>query len=168
MMLFKRSKNPQLKKSVAVYISYLHGKIIICPRHQNNAGIRYEQDLCSLLALPVEPSTLGDEVLRNFHLFSLKDKNLRDQKKSDWPAFKFSTLKTVKAFEESYFFLDVSGNNESNLILTIEAPFTDHEGLFIKSIITSAPTSKKEIGERIIKVFETASNQTNIKSHTIS
>lgn len=167
-MLFKRTKNPQLKKSVSIYISYLHGQIIICPRHQNNAGIKYEQDLCSLLELPVDPSALGDEVLRNFHLYSLNDKNVRDQKRTDWPAFKFSTLKTVKSFEDSYFFVDISGNNESNLILTIEAPFTNYEGLFITSRTSSALTNKKEIGERIIQVFETASYRTNVKAQTIS
>jgi hypothetical protein len=161
-MFFKKSNaNKKLKKSVAIYISQLHKQVIICPRHINNAGLRYEQENCTLLNFPVDYTTLGDEVLRNFDLFSLKDKNLRDQKRTDWPAFKCSKLKTVKSFEDTFLSMNIAGNNESNIILSIEAPLSGHDDIIINSNISSGPLNKKAIGERIIKVYNLAITNTS-------
>ncbi len=149
-------KNRELQKSVTLYISKAHNKIIVCPRCVNNAGIIYEHEPCTLLNFPPDHSVLGEEVLRNFHLFGLKDKNLRDQKKSDWPAFKSSGLKTIKSFEDSFVPIFISGNNESNIMLSIEAPLAGHEDTFITSSISSAYPNKEKIGERIVRVYNTA------------
>ena len=156
MFFKKRNANQQFKKSVAIYISQLHNQVIICPRYINDAGLIYEQENCTLLKLPLDYSTLGDEVLRNLDLFSLKDKNLRDQKRTDWPAFKHSKLKSIKSFEEAFLAMNISGNNQSNIILSIEAPLSGHDDISIKSNISSSPLHKKAIGERIFKVFNIA------------
>jgi hypothetical protein len=156
MFFKKRNTNQKLKKSVAIHISQLHKQVIICPRYINDAGIMYEQENCTLLNFPVDYATLGDEVLRNFNLFSLKDKNLRDQKRTDWPAFKCSKLKTVKSFEDTFLPMNIDGNNESNIILSIEAPLSGHDDITLNSNISSSPLNKKAIGERVIKVYNLA------------
>jgi hypothetical protein len=56
-------------KRVSLYISEEEEKIIIAPLYKNNAGIYYEQEKCSVLKLPTDVTILGDEVIKNFHLF---------------------------------------------------------------------------------------------------
>jgi hypothetical protein len=156
-MFFKKSnKDLRLKKSISIYVSHHHKQIIICPKYINDAGITYEQEICTLLTFPIDYATLGDKVLRNFNLFAIKDRNLRDRKISDWPAFKSSQLKTVKSFENEFLSMSVYGNNESNIILSIEAPLSGHDDITVNSNISSSPSYKEAIGERIIKVYDLA------------
>jgi hypothetical protein len=157
-MFFKKNTiNRKLKKSVAIYISDSRGQIIIAPQYVNNAGIRYEQETCTVLNFPIDFLQLGEETLRNFSMFDLKDKNLRDQKRTDWPAFKYSKMKSVKSFEEAFKMVAISGNNESNIIISIETPIVADNDLNIRSWV-STTVSKEEIGKRIIKVYQKANS----------
>jgi hypothetical protein len=109
-----------------------------------------------LLNLPVDHLELGNEVLRNFHQFAIKDKNLRNHKITDWPAFKCSKSKSVRSFEETFTYISISGNNERNLMLCIEAPLSGDDDIFITSRISSGPGNKEEIGEIIMRVYDIA------------
>lgn len=85
--------------------------------------------------------------------FSLKDINLRDKKITDWPSFKHSKSKSVRAFEQEYIHISIDSSNEYNLIIKIEGfPCKDSE-LTIKSTI-SFNADKEEVGKRILKVYE--------------
>ena len=160
-MFFKKNiEAKKLKKSVAIYISQLHSQIIICAMYINDAGIRYEQENCTLLNFSVDHTRLGDEVIRNFNQFSLKETNLRDEKKTDWPAFKCSKLKTVKSFKDTFLSMSILGNNESNTILCIEAPLSKYDDITVNSNVSYSLLNAKEIGERIIKVYKIAITDT--------
>lgn len=150
--LFKREAAKQIKKAVNIYISEVRGQIIIAPRHINKSGIYYEQEACTVLNYPIDEQVLGDEIIRNFNLFSLKDKNLRNEKLTDWPAFKCSKMKTVKSFKASFIGVSIFGNNYSNISLCIEAPLRGDENLTINSSI-SAYSNKRDIGKLVMKVF---------------
>ena len=159
-MLFKKPKSKveaklQRIKSVTIYISDLKRQIIIAPRYFNNAGILYEQDTCTLLTFPVDYFQLGNEMLRNFDMFTLKDQNLREFKLTDWPAFKCSKLKSVKSFNNLFHRIDIDGTNESNIIIYIESPVSGDKDLFIKATISTNNT-KEAIGELIMKVYQKA------------
>jgi hypothetical protein len=155
-MWFKNKKtNQKLRKSVTVYLSDLRRQIILAPRYTTNDKVLYEQDICTVLSYPIDFVQLGDEVLRNFNMFALKDKNLRDQKLKDWPAFKYSKMKSVKSFEKAFSRVDIYGNNESNIIISIEAPITSDSDLLITSSI-SVNSGKEAIGKLIIKVYNKA------------
>jgi len=142
-------------KSVTIYISDLKRQIIIAPRYFNNAGILYEQDTCTLLTFPVDYFQLGNEMLRNFDMFTLKDQNLREYKLTDWPAYKCSKLKSVKSFKDLYHRIDIDGNNESNIIISIESPVSGDKDLFIKATISTS-NRKEAIGELVMKVYQKA------------
>lgn len=156
-MLFKNLFNrvPAFRKSAAIYISDKLSDLIIAPYHINKAGIYYEQPICTKLHYPIDPETLGAEAIRNFNLFSLKDRNLRDAKQSDWPAYKHGNCKTIKAFEQNYAAIFIKGNNQSNIILSIEAPFRSDANLNIKASL-SVKATHRQIGEQIITVYQKA------------
>ncbi len=145
-MLFIKRK---LAKRSSVYISDKHEQIIITPRHVNKAGIIYEQEKCITLSKSTSVIELGTEVIESMNQFSLKDINLRDKKTTDWPSFKHSKSKSVRAFEEEYINISIDSSNEYNLIIKIEgSPYKDSE-LTIKSTI-SFYADKDEIGKRIL------------------
>lgn len=150
-MLFKRKK---LTKHCSVYISDRHEQIIITPQHVNKAGIIYEQQNCLTKSKSISFQELGTEVIESMNLFSLKDFNLRDKKQTDWPSFKQSKSKSVRAFEQEYIHISVDSCNEYNLIIDIEGSLFKKSELTIKSTI-SFYADKEEIGKRIMKVYET-------------
>ena len=153
-MIFNKTKDKkELTKRLAIYISDKHRQIIIAPRHANKAGIIYEQEKCVTLDSSVSSLDLGTEVINNLNLFSLKDVNLRDNKPSDWPAFKHSKSKSVRTFEHEYIYIYVDSCNEYNLTIEIQGlPYKTSE-LTINSTI-SFYADKDEIGKRIMKVYE--------------
>jgi hypothetical protein len=149
----KKSVNNGPVKRVSLYISEQEKKIIIAPLYKNNAGIYYEQEKCSVLKFPTDATILGDEVIKNFHLFKVQDKNLRDQKLKEWPAFIHSKLKTVKAFETLYFKIGIDGINAGNIFINIEGETIADNDIIIKSSLP-ATTDTKAIGERIIRIYK--------------
>jgi hypothetical protein len=154
--MFFKTNNLKIRKSVTVYISESKGQIIIAPKYVNKAGISYEQDICTLMQYPINDVLLGAETLRNFNLFCLKDKNLRDQKLTDWPAFKYSKLKTVKQFEAVFSRISIDGLNEANISISIEACFANDNDLIIKSITSANEANNENIGKQIMKVYRHA------------
>jgi hypothetical protein len=105
------------------------------------------------LKFPTDATILGDEVIKNFHLFKVQDKNLRDQKLKEWPAFIHSKLKTVKAFETLYFKIGIDGINAGNIFINIEGETIADNDIIIKSSLP-ATTDTKAIGERIIRIYK--------------
>lgn len=140
-------------KRISLYISDKHQHLIIVPNHENNAGIIYEQENCFSSNLPIPPAELGNTIIDNLNNYSAKDKNLREHKLTDWPAFKHSKSKSVKAFKEEYIVIYIGSENSSNLILEIcGLPFENGE-LKINSTI-SFHAKKEELGERVLQVYE--------------
>jgi hypothetical protein len=153
MSLFKKSAiNKEIIKRVSLYISDKEQQIIIAPIYRNNAGIYYEQETCTTVKYPLDYVILADEIINHLTLFALKDKNLRDEKLSDWPAYKASKLKSVKTFEKSYLKIEIAGANEANIILVFEGvSLLDHD-LTIKSSI-SLYANKTSIGKLVMKIY---------------
>lgn len=152
-MLFRKPKPLPHFKSLSIYVSNKHGQIIFAPVSKNLAGIRYEQDECFSADFPITDLLLGEYSLKYFGLFNIKDKNLREHKLTDWPAFRHSKIKTVRSFEADYVSISVTGLDENNHTLRIEGlPYKDSE-LSVTSII-SAHTEPINIGDRINKVIE--------------
>ena len=155
-MLFDKYFSKRLKqevKRVTIYISENHHQIIFAPLHKNAAGIYYEQDASFAYDFPISESDLGDYATRYLNLFIIQDKNLRDLKISDWPAFKISKAKSIRNFESDYIRMSIYGANESNITLIVEGhPYKDSD-LLVSSTI-SAYAERIEIGERIIRVYK--------------
>ncbi len=152
-MLFQKAKTKNHIKSVSIYVSAKHGQIIFAPISKNFAGIMYEQDECFSCDYPIPDLLLGEYTVKYLDLFNIKDKNLREHKSTDWPAFKHSKVKTVRGFETDYVGVSVTGLDENNHTFRIEGvPYKDSD-LLVTSMI-SAHTERINIGDRINKVIE--------------
>ena len=153
-MFFKRrSKVVELKKRTCVYVSDKHKHIVIASLSQNDAGIIYEQNTCRSVDLPVDVAELGALIINSFDEYSVKDANLRDHKASEWPAFKHSKSKSVKAFEQDYIRISIDGANEKNIILLFEGQPHKNSELTVNAS-TSYYADTDEIGQRLFSVYE--------------
>jgi hypothetical protein len=152
-MLFQKTNMKNHIKSVTIYASDKHSQLIFAPVSRNFAGIMYEQDHCFSFDFPLSDLLMGEYTLKYFDLFNIKDKNLREHKSTDWPAFRHSMVKTVRSFEADYITVSVTGLDENNHTLKIEGlPYPDSD-LCVTSVI-SAHTEPINIGDRIYKVIQ--------------
>lgn len=73
------------------------------------AGVRWiaEVGTPSVLSVDVGSAELGRTILSHLAMYEPAEFDIRDKKKSDWPAFKASGAKSVKAFESHLWHCDL-------------------------------------------------------------
>lgn len=112
--LFSRPDRSAVR-GVQLYFS--PGSVIVAAIHQNQQGIYYEQP--EPLVLPGSPTAaqLGAAFRRGFDAFSVHDKDLSGMKRSDWPAFGASGLRSLKEFQGLFRPMHCYGLNPSNAVV---------------------------------------------------
>ena len=96
----RAGRNPR----VAVYLPCSSKTTIVCPTESVNGGLYCDQPPPALLQLDAAPESLGQsvwEALLSFCSIS-EPVNLRSYKKTDWPAFRASGMRSVRQFEDSF------------------------------------------------------------------
>jgi hypothetical protein len=96
----RAGRNPR----ATVFVPSSSGSLIVCPTADANGDLYIEQQPSALLQRNALPEVLGQsvwEALLSFRSFS-EPVNLRAHKKTDWPAFRASGMKTVRQFEDSF------------------------------------------------------------------
>ena len=74
---------------------------IVAAAYYNLAGIGYEQEV-PLVVEWGDEAALAEAVNTSVERFCLRDRNLRDLKSTEWPAFIASRCKSVRQFERTY------------------------------------------------------------------
>ena len=120
-MIFDFLKRKKSYKLLNIFISKKLKQIIVAPYHFNKAGINYEQEKCDVYSLDIDDKLFGAEIINALNKFSYKNRNLQNDKIIDWPAFKHSKLKTIKAFKENYLLILIHNEN-GFLTFNIEYP----------------------------------------------
>src|SRR5580658_5727022 len=94
---------------------------IVAAMHHNAAGIFYEQDEVVVVVDWRQSSPLVAALRSALERFSFRDRNLRDSKRSEWPAYRASGCRSVQEFESSYICITVRPANEAEIIYIAEA-----------------------------------------------
>jgi hypothetical protein len=97
-------------RSASLYLS--DEKAIVAACYYNAAGIRYEQEDPIVVDCWKEDDSITEALRTALDRFSFRERNLRNHKKSDWPAYNASALRTISDFEETYFVVSVFASNE--------------------------------------------------------
>lgn len=118
---------PSVPRGVHVYLG--PDAAIVAATHQNLAGIYYEQADPQVLRTPIDPAQLGAAFRQAFDRFSVQDKNLRDARRSDWPAYQASGLRSLKDFERTYQTVLCYALNPSNAVVRASIAHPAHEGI---------------------------------------
>lgn len=141
-----------------VYLSHSGQGVVLAATAVNGAGIRYEPDYAILLPPSSTPAMLGQTIIDVLGQFCRKDRNLRNYKKSDWPAFRASGLKTIRAFEQDYSFVVVE-HDERRLTLT---RFEQNHAA-ADTVHLAATCSAETVGSGLMQLAERAGFKTSVK-----
>lgn len=156
-----KTPEPKLKviKSVTIYLSEKHSKIIIAPiSKEPKAGYHYEQKNCEVIDFHSSKEILGETIKRNFNKFNIEVNKTGITKKSDWPAFKASKEKSMRGFEEKYRRISIRGLTDRNNTLRIETVLNLPIEIELTSLI-SAHCEPSELGNRILKMYRSEITQ---------
>jgi len=144
-----------VKPLAHLYVADGERAAIVVPMHKNFAGIYYEQESPAVVKNWRDPHALGEVVRDALARFSVVDRDLSDGKKSDWPAFKVSGAKTIKAFEKDYLRIEIAGLNETGTYCdaTVQPPGERDIRL---QISYAAWKPESEIGGLILRLIDKA------------
>ena len=77
--------------------------LIVCPTTNIEKGFYDEQEPLALIPRDAPSETLGQSVWESLLLFRKRPGlNLRPIKKSDWPTYRASGIKSIREFEDQY------------------------------------------------------------------
>lgn len=123
--------------------------------HQNFAGIYYEQSEPVLIQGKPSAEELGSTFRNAFDEFSIKDVNLRETKRSDWPSFKASYLRTPKEFERSFRLIHCVSGDASNAVVRASITHPTHPDIELSTSFNPLSTPK-DIGASLLLLVEVA------------
>ncbi|HEU4852892.1 MAG TPA: hypothetical protein VFT37_12135 [Telluria sp.] len=129
--------------------------VIAAAVHQNLAGIYYEQAAPITLEGMPTAMQLGDAFRTAFDRFSIRDTDLRNVKKSDWPAFEASGLRSIKEFERAYRLIGCYGLNGSNAVVRAAIAHPVESGVEL-SVCFNPLLPPAAIGEQLMRLAEVA------------
>jgi hypothetical protein len=121
-----------------VYLPNTPGTVIVCATTDVNGGVHIEQPAVALVPWGATPDVLGRsvwEALLNFR--RTPELNLRSYKRSDWPAYRASGAKSIRAFEEGFVRVCIEAL-PSVLLIKANADAMAEEGLFVGCHISQA------------------------------
>lgn len=150
------AKGPRAERGVHVYIAGT--RAIVAPVHRNLAGIYYEQPDPIVLHGPPGALPLGTAFRQAYEAFSVKDANLGSTRKSDWPSYKASGLRSMKEFERQYTTILCYALNPSNAVFRAS---TAHPALAdIELSVHFNPLQEEaQIGRHLLQLAQAASPQ---------
>lgn len=108
------ARQKQVERLVQIYCS--GSRFIVAAMHQVPGGMYYEQAAPAVIEVR-EPADLGVAFRTAFDAFSVRDRDMSSMKKSDWPAYIASGLRSMKAFEREYIAIQCLGLNPSNAVV---------------------------------------------------
>jgi hypothetical protein len=79
-------------------------KIVLAPMYRNFESIDYEQEKAEIMTFdgPISFEELGRHAFETLLDCERKDRNLRNYKMSEWPAYRASGMRSIRQFEKSF------------------------------------------------------------------
>lgn len=150
--VFARTKPDPIR---GAHLYFSTGSVIVAAVHQNAAGIYYEQ--AEPIVLQGVPSAvqLGDAFQAAFQKFSIGDASLHETRKSEWPAFQASGLRSMREFERLFRPMICYSVNSANI--TVRASVAHASCPDIELSISFNPLLAAEaVGERLMRLVKAA------------
>jgi hypothetical protein len=120
-------------KSLPLALIYICEKsVIVAPTHAAGDGGPYYEQENHILLTDCSSAELGAAIKESLKLFSIRERDLRKFKKTDWPAYRASRCTSVKRFEEDFQRIRISYLNPSGAGARAEIEFEDdpNTGIF--------------------------------------
>ncbi len=101
-------------RSANLYLSAERAIVAAC--HHNADGIRYEQEDPIIVDHWQNGESITVALRTALERFSFRERNLRDTKKSDWPAYTVSGMRKISDFERAYLAVSIFACNEAGVL----------------------------------------------------
>lgn len=152
--IFPTREKP-VERLVQIYCS--GSRFIVAATHQIPGGMYYEQATPAVVEVR-QPADLGAAFRTAFDAFSVRDRDMSTMKKSDWPAYVASGLRSMKAFEREYTAIQCAGLNPSNAVVRACRLYPADPALELS--ITFNPLSEAdEIGAALLRLARAGSTE---------
>jgi hypothetical protein len=139
-----------------IYLAQANRPAIVSAMHYNAAGIYYEQEGPLLLPEWRDRPGLAAALRSSLGRFSMRDQNLRDRKKTDWPSYVASHCRSVREFETAFLCVGVQTLNEAELFYN--ASVQPHGELDIGLHVTlNRHGPDEEMERQLVRLFDVAS-----------
>lgn len=113
----------------------------------NDAGIRYEPGPTTVVPLSASAAEIGSAAIETLAQHSRTDRNLRDLKKTEWPAYLASGLKAVKHFERGFAFVAIEENQ-----LGIKMTRFENNGAMEDNVNVPSPPYGEAVGSALLRL----------------
>jgi hypothetical protein len=139
-----------------LYLAQADRPAILPAMHYNAAGIYYEQEDPLLLPEWRDRPGLAAALHSSLGRFSMRDQNLRDRQKTEWPSYVASHCRSVREFETAFLCIGVGATNEAELFY--DASIQPHGELDISLHVTlNRHGPDEEIERQLVRLFDVAS-----------
>jgi hypothetical protein len=119
-------------------------------------SLNYEPEEAIPVADRGAPRALAFAFRTAIQRFTRKDRNLRDFKRSDWPAFRASGCRSIQQFENTYHPIFARALNSAELYY--EARTKPEGELEIElRVLLNRYASDEELGRKLLRLFQVAS-----------
>lgn len=146
-------QTPKPARMVRLFFS--DSRIIVAPMHCSRAGVYFEQSAPLVLKVPSAATEVGVAFRRGFNLFSMSNEDLTAMKKTDWPAFRASGMRSTKAFEQDYVTVLCESLNASDAVVRASVAHPADEGLEISASFNPL-LAPDEIGKALLRLVNAA------------
>jgi hypothetical protein len=140
-------------RQTQIYLTKEAKPAIVMPMHHNRDGICFEQEQTVIVADWRKPATLAAGLHSAIAQFSFLDFNIRNRKRTEWPAYVASGCRSVREFEDMYFCIRVCAVNEAELGYDAHAqpPF---ESDITMHVWLNRHGGDEEIGRKLLRLFD--------------
>jgi hypothetical protein len=150
-------------KEAHIYLADSSKPAIVTAMHHNTAGIGYEQDEAIIVADWHESLSLVTALHSALERFSFRDRNLRDFKLSEWPAYRASGCRSVREFKSKYLCICVRPANKAELLYIADVhPLNESE--ISLCVILNPYTDDMKIRKLLLKLYDVCSRWSSVAS----
>jgi hypothetical protein len=135
-----------------IYLGATVKEAIVAALNHNSAGISFEQDGPAVIADWRQAPGLGAALRFALERFSLRERNLRDFKKTEWPSYRASGFRSVREFEATYICISVQALNEAELFYDACAHPSGEEDIALH-VTLNRYGPDEEIDRKILRLF---------------
>jgi hypothetical protein len=139
-----------------IYLADADRPAIVSAMYYNAAGIYYEQGNPLLLMEWRERPGLAAALRSSLGRFSMRDQNLRDRKKTDWPSYVASRSRSVREFESEFLCISVRAVNEAELFYDARVQPLGEPDISLH-VTLNRHGADEEIDRQLVKLFNVSS-----------
>ena len=139
-------------RGARIYLGMTVKEAIVAALHHNNAGISFEQDNPEVVADWRQGSGLAAALRSALERFSPQERNLRGYKRTEWPSYRASNSRSLRAFEANYVCISIQALNEAEFFYDAEASPPDEEDIALH-VTLNRHGADEEIDRKLLKLF---------------